>query len=252
MIGVGLNVGNLPVTEVYVGSTPVQAVYVGAKMVWSAVKEVVQITLGTGTQASDQLRAELADRGMHYLEVEEIPFEIELVGSGSARQMFMDYSSLTSVPAMNTGNVTDMNEIFYGCRALTSVPEMDTSNVTDMSRAFSDCESLTHAPDMETSSVTNMFSLFSNCSALTHVPDMDTSSATSMRNMFGGCELLTTVPDMDTSNVTDASYMLYDCSALTDGNVRLIGRNPSVVTEDMIVGSGLTRDPFYDADGNPI
>ena len=47
----GLNVGNVPVKQVYVGSTPVTAVYVGAKKVWptSEVHEVsLTIPVGGG------------------------------------------------------------------------------------------------------------------------------------------------------------------------------------------------------------
>ena len=151
----GLNVGNNPVKAVYVGSTPVKAVYVGAEKVWPT-RETVQITLGTGYEARGQFRAALADRGMDYQTVTEIPFEIELVGTGSAQYM------------------------------------------------------------------------------------------------FDGCSSLTSVPDMDTSNVTEMRYMFRGCSSLTDGNVRLIGRHPDVDTTGMITRSGLTREPFYDTNGNPI
>lgn len=48
----GLNIGNMPVKQVYVGSTPVTAVYVGAEKVWPT-SEVHEVTLtdvvGSGT-----------------------------------------------------------------------------------------------------------------------------------------------------------------------------------------------------------
>ena len=40
----GLNVGNMPVKQVYVGSTPVTAVYVGAQKVWPT-SEVYEVSL---------------------------------------------------------------------------------------------------------------------------------------------------------------------------------------------------------------
>ena len=178
-------------------------VYVGSQKVWPTT-DAVQITLGTSAQARDQFRAALTARGLDYQTVTEIPFGIELVGTGSARDMFR------------------------GCAALTSVPDMDTSSVTTMRY------------------------MFQGCVALTHVPDMDTSSVTTMRYMFQGCVALTHVPDMDTSGVTDMYAMFLGCSSLTDGNVRLIGRHPNVNTVGMIDNSGLTREPFYDAAGNPI
>ena len=167
-------------------------------------REVVQITLGTGYVVRNQLRAALSDRGLDYETVTEIPFEIELVGGGSAWHM------------------------------------------------FNGCSSLTHAPAMDTSSVTSMGNMFYNCTSLTHAPAMDTSSVTSMNQMFQGCSSLTYVPDMDTSGVTSMVYMFRDCSSLTDGHVRLIGRHPNVNTKNMILGSGLTREPFFDTNGNPI
>lgn len=48
----GLNIGNMPVKQVYVGSTPVTSVYVGAEKVWPT-SEVHEVTLtdvvGSGT-----------------------------------------------------------------------------------------------------------------------------------------------------------------------------------------------------------
>ena len=82
--------------------------------------------------------------------------------------------------------------------------------------------------------------------------NLDTSNVTKMSSMFRGCSSLVSVPDLDTSRVRIMGYMFYNCSSLTDGNVRLIGRHPSVSTFNMLTGSGLTREPFYDTSGNPI
>lgn len=158
--------------SLYVGGSP-------PVKVWPT-KEVVQITLGTGFQARDQFLAALSARGLDYKTVTEIPFDIELVGTGSAQNMFM------------------------------------------------------------------------TCSALTKAPAMDTSQVTSMSNMFRSCSSMTSVPDLDTNNVTDVDYMFYNCSSLTDGNVRLIGRHPQVTTTSMTTNSGLTREPWYNADGTPL
>src|SRR5699024_7423461 len=122
----------------------------------------------------------------------------------------------------------------------------------DMKSMFNGCSSLTTVPAMDTSQVVSMGYMFSGCSSLTAVPAMDTSQVTDMSYMFNECNALTTVPDMDTSRVTRMSYMFYGCSSLTDGNVRLIGRSQNVSTYDMIIGSGLTREPFYDTSGRPI
>lgn len=232
--------------------------------------DTVQITLGSGDEARDQLRAALTDRGLDYSTVEEIPFEIELVGSGSAQNLFYGYSELTTIPKLDTSNVTNMIGMFMDCSSLTHVPDMDTSSVANMGAMFMRCSSLTSVPEMDTSKVTNMGSMFYNCSSITSVPAMDTSKVTYMGFMFQDCKSLTTVPAMvtwevtdmsymfynctsltkvprmGTSKVTDMSYMFYNCSSLTDGNAILYGRRPDVNTgSDMITNSGLTYLPFY-------
>ena len=105
---------------------------------------------------------------------------------------------------------------------------------------------------LDTSQATNLSYMFYGCSSLTTVPDLDTSRATNMANMFYGCSSLTTVPDLDTFQATNMIGMFRGCSSLTDGNVRCIGRHTSANTSNMILGSGLTRLPFYDTNGNPI
>lgn len=274
----GIIIGGVSALDLILDSQSV-SLYVGGNpptKVWPTIRETVQITLGPGFQARDQLRAALSARGLDYRTVEKIPFDIELLGSGSAQYMFFGCSSLTSVPGMDTSQVTDMNWMFSYCPSLTHVPDLDTSQVTNMNSMFQGCSSLTHAPEMDTGQVTNMSDMFADCSSLTSVPAMDTSSVTSMTvmfsfcssltsapnmdtaqvtnmgGMFQGCSALTTVPDLDAANVTDAGWMFWSCSALADGNVRLIGKHPDVDTTGMIDNSGLTREPFYDTNGNPI
>lgn len=99
---------------------------------------------------------------------------------------------------------------------------------------------------LDTSLATNLTGLFEGMAALEVVPSMYILNVTVMDSMFDGCAALTTIPDLRTGNVTSAVRMLAGTSALVDGQVRLIGRNQGVDTTDMIVGSGLTREPFYD------
>ena len=252
----GLIIGGVSARDLILDGHSV-SLYVGGSppvKVWPTQeeRETVQITLGSLYQARDQLRAALADRGLNYQTVTRIPFDIELLGSGSAREMFFGCKALTHAPAINTSSVTNMHYMFNGCSALTHAPDMDTSGVTNMHGMFYDCSALTYAPDMDTSGVTNMHGMFYNCAALTSAPDMDTSQVTDMGGMFYNCAALTTVPDLDTGQVMYTDEMFWGCMSLTDGNVRLIGRHPQVDTTNMIYGSGLTRLPFYDTNGNPI
>lgn len=163
--------------------------------------------------------------------------------------MFWKCSSLTQVPDLNTSNVTNMVEMFNGCTSLTTVPDMDTGNVTNMYGMFWLCSALTLVPDLNTANVTDMTSMFDRCSSLTQAPNLDTAKVVTTAYMFWNCSALTQVPDLNTATVTNMVEMFFGCSALTDGNVWLIGKNPSVNTASMIAGSGLTREPFRGAEG---
>ena len=57
--------------------------------------------------------------------------------------MFQNCTSLKTVPAINTSNVTNMEHMFFGCSSLKTVPHFDTSKVKKFRFMFSDCNSLT-------------------------------------------------------------------------------------------------------------
>ena len=129
--------------------------------------------------------------------------------------MFMDCTSLTSVPLFDTSAVTTMYYMFNSCYSLTSVPLFDTSAVTNMSYMFFYCHSLTTIPLFDTSAVTNINRCFLRCRSLTSVPLLDTSAVTDMSYMFQDCISLTTVPLFNTSTVTNMGYMFDGCIGLT-------------------------------------
>ena len=131
-----------------------------------------------------------------------------------ARYMFNNYL-LNELPQIDTSNVTNMGQMFYGCTNLTTIPQIDTSNVTNMSQMFNYCTNLTTIPQLNTSNVTNTPQMFYGCTNLTTIPPLDTSNVTNMSYMFGSCTNLTTIPPLDTSNVTNMSYMFGSCTNLT-------------------------------------
>ena len=160
-------------------------------------------------------------------------------------EMFYGCTSLTTVPAFNTSNVENMTGMFDGCTSLTSVPAFNTSNVTTVERMFQKCTSLTSVPSFDTSNVTNMWSMFNGCSGLTSVPAFDTSNVTNMWSMFNGCTSLTTIPEFDTSKVTTMDSMFRDCKSLTS----VPSFDTSKVTDmgSMFQNcSGLTSVPAFD------
>lgn len=74
--------------------------------------------------------------------------------------MFYICSSLTSIPQLDTSNVTSMISMFYGCKSLTTIPQLDTSNVTDMKSMFFGCSSLTSIPQLNATSLTSANGMF--------------------------------------------------------------------------------------------
>lgn len=179
------------------------------------IDNAVQITLGADLEARDQLRAALTGRGLDHTTVKWIPFDIKLVGTGSARELFRGCAALMLAPDMDTSGVTSTRSMYYDCSSLIRVPGIDTSQVTDSRWMFYNCASLTSAPDLDTAKVTSMYSMYSGCASLTSVPDMGTGNVTDMSYMFSGCTSLTTAPAMGTSKVTDMGSMFNACSSLT-------------------------------------
>ena len=131
-------------------------------------------------------------------------------------ELFSGCRSLKSIPAMNTQNVTNMNLMFFQCEKLSSVPALDTSNVTNMNQMFNNCRSLSSVPALDTSNVTEMTGMFTECKKLSSVPVLNTSNVTNMGLMFAGCESLTTVPLLNTSNVTEMGGMFSGCHSLVE------------------------------------
>lgn len=131
-------------------------------------------------------------------------------------ELFSGCRSLKSIPAINTQNVTDMSLMFFQCEKLSSVPALDTSNVINMNQMFNNCKSLSSVPTLDTSNVTEMSGMFSECKKLSSVPALNTSNVTNMGWMFVGCESLTTVPLLNTSNVTEMSGMFSSCHSLVE------------------------------------
>ena len=111
-------------------------------------------------------------------------------------------------------SVKDMYGMFDGCSSITTIPELDTKNVTDMRSMFLDCSNLVTIPPLNTSKVTSMNDMFKYCSKLNSVPMMDTSNVNNMGGMFTSCERLTTVPEFDVGKVRDFWYTFYNCSNL--------------------------------------
>ena len=123
---------------------------------------------------------------------------------------------------LNTSEVTNMREMFWGCENLIilDVSVFNTEKVTDMSFLFLGCEKLTSldVSGFNTDNVTNMYGMFYACHNLTSlkVSGFNTNKVTSMGCMFWGCESLTSldVSGFNTEKVTDMGWMFNGCKNL--------------------------------------
>lgn len=170
----------------------------------------------------------LNDEGSNANIIKKIVFDASFANARPTNccQWFFGCKYLTTIEGieyLNTENVTNMSNMFWGCSALTTldVSKFDTQNVTDMKRMFSDCYALTtlDVSNFDTKNVTNMNGMFSGCRALKtlDVSNFDTQNVTGMSNMFNWCSALTTlnVSHFDTQNVMDMKSMFSSCYALT-------------------------------------
>ena len=139
--------------------------------------------------------------------------------------MFYGCSALTSLDLsnFNTAKVRDMSYMFYRCSALSSLDlsNFNTAIVTNMSYMFSDCSTLSSLDlsNFNTAIVTNMSYMFYRCSALSSLDlsNFNTAIVSDMSLMFGGCSVLSLLDlsNFYTKEVRDMSYMFSRCSALT-------------------------------------
>lgn len=132
-------------------------------------------------------------------------------------QMFVMASNLTTIPKLNTSKVTNMLSMFNTCSSLITIPLLDTSNVTDISQMFRDCSKLTTIPQLNTSKVTNMYMLFRNCTSLESVPLLDAHMVTWIEQIFYNISKLTTLGGLQNlgqaySTTASANYRDYKLS----------------------------------------
>jgi surface protein len=136
-------------------------------------------------------------------------------------------SSITGIGNLNTGNVRDMDCMFYNCSGLTSldVTGFKTDNVWSIYCMFCGCSGLTSldVTGFKTDKVTHMSGLFQGCSGLTSLDlsKFNTDNTTSLERMFYGCSGLTTLDlsNFNTANVTSMNSMFWDCSSLMNLDV---------------------------------
>jgi surface protein len=82
---------------------------------------------------------------------------VEILGANPEGQTIMTstfaYTSITTLPMIDTSNIVNMQQTFDHCENLIEVPTLDTHNVTNMSGMFSTCTNLKRLPDLDFSSL---------------------------------------------------------------------------------------------------
>ena len=135
-------------------------------------------------------------------------------------------TSLTEIEGienLNTEEVTNMGDMFWGCYALTTldVSNFNTQKVENMRNMFASCTVLKslNVSNFDTQKVKDMSNMFYNCYDLTSldVSNFDTQNVEDMSYMFSSFNSLTSLDlsNFDTKEVTDMSRMFWNSSALT-------------------------------------
>ena len=132
-------------------------------------------------------------------------------------------SSLNDVGYLNTSKVTQMAEMFWGCKNLTSldVSGFNTTNVTTMYGMFYDCQKLPviDVSKFNTVNVTNMGGMFMGCKVLDKIElkNFNTAKVVNMGGMFCNCYKLSfvDVSNFNTANVLDMNRMFWCCNSIT-------------------------------------
>ena len=160
----------------------------------------------------------------------------------NSRSVFNIKSKLVNISFTNldTQKVTDMSNMFYGCRGLTTLDlsSFDTQNVTNMNYMFSGCSGMTalDLSPIDTRNVTNMYSMFYGCSGLTalNLSTLDTQNVKYMGFMFSGCSGLTTITTGPNFKFIGTNYGLSGTWQNTAGETFTEGNFPSNVADTYI------------------
>jgi len=107
---------------------------------------------------------------------------------------WLNCTSLTSFPLLNTSSGANFGAAWHTCTSLTSFPLLNTSSGASFSRAWQNCTSLTSFPLLDTSSGTTFTAAWFYCTSLADFPAnmFDTTGtliATAFTNAWANCAL---------------------------------------------------------------
>lgn len=169
-----------------------------------------------------------ADEGYDGLNNVEVITNVEGSGGGKyapRRIVFKEYTGTElndEIANLDTSNVTNMKEMFYGCSNLVNLDlnNFNTSKVTSMYQMFYNCNNLTNidVSSFDMSNVTTIYGMFWGCKAFTNIDlsNFNISKATSAQGAFRGCLALVEaiLHDINFSKCTAFGDMFNGCTSL--------------------------------------
>jgi len=133
--------------------------------------------------------------------------------------------ALRKFSMQDNGTLTSLNRAFSYCSRLTSIPNLNTSNVTDFEYSLYWCFSLKTAPNWDTSSGTKFYAAFSS-TGLSEFPAYDLSNATDVRSCFSGNKRLKKAIFPYVPNATSFESIFNGCDSIAA--VRFLGSTAHV------------------------
>lgn len=155
------------------------------------------------TEVNDELKAQVAYSKSLYDEWNP--------QTASADMLYYDDTKLVYAPHIDTSNVTNMSDMFYGCINLKVIPELNTSKVNNMLGIFRVCTNLTAQPNLDYSKVTNFSWAFDN----TNIKNFDLT--------FDGCGDLsgafTGASDIQSITINNGNVVVDLTHCFSDANI---------------------------------
>ena len=125
--------------------------------------------------------------------------------------MFMNCSSLTSIPDISSPNIVSIKNTFKNCIHLDRLPTLNLDNVRDITNAFEGCLALTESPIINSNIIAEASGVFMNCANLVKVNMFNSSRINNFSKMFYGCKSLKEFPSINTDSGTNFSEMFAGC-----------------------------------------
>ncbi len=191
---------------------------------WTYDNGTLTIGGGVGGSCTGEYGARPWDRYRESIENVVITDKITFAPKTKLVRLFayMVVETIDGIDNLETGNVTDMRDMFAGCEKLQTLDlsGFDTTNVTNMRGMFVGCIGLKslNVSNFDTSNVTNMNAMFSSCFVLStlDLSNFHTEKVKDMSYMFAGCEELSEldIRVFDTGNVENMEHMFSDSNKI--------------------------------------